>query len=141
MAIARKRAKLFRREYHDTRGLTFALALRPRLQAPGVPILLRLTTDGGLATAPASGPGEAVAALAPEEIETLARMEHARWNAERWLAGWTFAPGEKNAARKTSPWLVDYDALPDAIREYDREAVRNIPRLVQLSGRKIVRGA
>jgi hypothetical protein len=68
----------------------------------------------------------------------LARMEHARWNAERFLAGWSYAPGKKNVERKTSPWLVGWGELPEEIREYDREAVRNIPHLVALSGRRIV---
>jgi hypothetical protein len=40
---------------------------------------------------------------------------------------------------KTSPWLIGWDQLPEEIREYDREAVRNIPNLVKASGGRIVR--
>lgn len=71
----------------------------------------------------------------PGAVETLARMEHARWNAERFLAGWTL--GDKDVAKRRSPYLVAYDALPDAIKEYDRDTVRNIPRLVQTAKRAL----
>ena len=43
------------------------------------------------------------------------------------------------AAARTSPHLVDFDALPDDIKEYDRQAVRSIPRLVSLIGQEIKR--
>ena len=216
----------------DTRGLSLALALLPRIKPTRTPILLRMTTDGGLTTlldadiaasqlaglvkpfpliglssdreilrqremdvgamavhadyvakrrasehnpndpalrkweeldedfkdsnrqqadhndvklralgliATADAAGEAVTTFTAEEVETLARTEHARWNAERFLAGWSYAPGKKNIELKTSPHLVLWNELSDDIREYDREAVRNIPRLVALSGRRIVR--
>ncbi|NUM52303.1 MAG: NAD-binding protein [Candidatus Hydrogenedentes bacterium] len=75
----------------------------------------------------------------PEDrIETLARMEHHRWNAERFLAGWTL--GDKDVARRRSPYLVPYDELPDAVKQYDRDTVRNMPRLVELAKRTAGRG-
>lgn len=218
----------------DTRGLSLALALLPKVKPLRVPILLRMTTDGGLTTLldndiaatslaglvkpfPVIGlssesevllhremdagaiavhedyrtkrrkgdhntsdpslndwdnldedlkdscrqqadhieiklralgltittgkTGNPVTSFTPEEVEMLARMEHDRWNADRFLASWSYAPGKKNVENKTSPWLIGWDALPEDIREYDREAVRNIPHLVQLSGRRMVRGA
>lgn len=65
----------------------------------------------------------------PEDrVETLARMEHARWNAERFLTGWTL--GEKDVKLRRSPYLVPYDDLPDDIKGYDVDTVMNIPRLV-----------
>lgn len=64
-------------------------------------------------------------------VETLARMEHARWNAERYLAGWTL--GEKDVKRRRSPYLVPYDELPDEIKGYDVDAVMNIPRLLAIA--------
>jgi hypothetical protein len=75
----------------------------------------------------------------PGEIELLARMEHARWNAERWLAGWTRGP--KNVERRTSPWLCDWSELPEEIRDYDRAAVRKIPALLEGVRRRAVRRA
>jgi hypothetical protein len=76
------------------------------------------------------------------EIELLARMEHARWIAERRLAGWMFAPGEKDAKdekHKTSPYLVGWDQLDEKVRDYDRDAVLDIPRLLELINEKIYR--
>ncbi|MBN1567642.1 MAG: hypothetical protein JXA73_07330 [Acidobacteria bacterium] len=75
--------------------------------------------------------------LTEKEVELLARMEHARWNAERFLSGWT--PGPKDIAKKMSPYLVPWEQLPDNIREYDREAVRQIPHLLSLVGYRIER--
>jgi hypothetical protein len=71
-------------------------------------------------------------------VEMLAAMEHARWNAERFLAGWTYGE-ERDTAGRRSPYLVPWDALPEQIKEYDREAVRNIPALLALIGQKVYR--
>ncbi len=58
--------------------------------------------------------------------EILARMEHARWYAERRLAGWTYAPPPKNVVHRTSPHLVPWDELDESIRQIDRDAVQAI---------------
>ena len=66
-------------------------------------------------------------------------MEHARWCADRYLGGWRF--GETaDKPRKISPDLVPYDQLADEDKQYDREAVLQIPELVRLAGQRIVRG-
>ncbi|MBN1570682.1 MAG: hypothetical protein JXA73_22755 [Acidobacteria bacterium] len=75
--------------------------------------------------------------LTDVEVDLLARMEPARWNAERFLSGWT--PGLKDVAKKVNPYLVPWEDLPDNIREYDREAVRQIPHLLSLIGCRIER--
>ena len=72
-----------------------------------------------------------------EEVELLSYMEHDRWVAERLIAGWT--PGPKDPARRQSPYLVGWEDLPDPIREYDRESVRNIPAILALAGKRLVR--
>ncbi|MBN2450980.1 MAG: NAD-binding protein [Lentisphaeria bacterium] len=105
-----------------------------RQQADHIPVKLRAV---GCCALPAEAPGEAIAAFREEEIEILAIMEHDRWVAERLLAGWT--PGPKDTARRRSPYLVEWERIPDPIREYDREAVRRIPALLALSGRKVCR--
>lgn len=107
-----------------------------RQQADHIEIKLRAL---GLAITTDKKAGPSVTTFTPDEVETMARMEHDRWNADRFLAGWSHAPGKKSIENKTSPWLIGWDKLPEEIREYDREAVRNIPRLVELSGRHIVR--
>jgi hypothetical protein len=70
-----------------------------------------------------------------EEIEILAMMEHDRWNRERLAAGWTLGPRDKE--KKTTPYLVSWDRLPDDIREYDRESVRNIPQAMADAGFRV----
>lgn len=73
-----------------------------------------------------------------EVVELLARMEHNRWNAERWLAGWTLCgPGidkTTRLAQKLSPYLVPYDDLSEEIKEYDRNYVRDIPAVLAMLG-------
>ncbi|HMA54731.1 MAG TPA: NAD-binding protein, partial [Acidobacteriota bacterium] len=57
------------------------------------------------------------------DIERLARMEHERWCEERLRQGWSYAPGEKDLKKKTSPHLVPWEKLSEEIREYDRNTV------------------
>jgi hypothetical protein len=105
-----------------------------RQQADHIPVKLRAI---GCVIAPLNDGAPRDFSFTPAEIELLARMEHARWVAERRLAGWR--PGPKDAARKTTPNLVEYDALADAIKDYDRDTVRNLPRLVGMAGGHIRR--
>jgi voltage-gated potassium channel Kch len=72
-----------------------------------------------------------------DEIELMARMEHRRWVAECLLAGWT--PGPKDHDRRQSPYLVEWDKLDDTIKVNDRDTVRNIPEILALAGKKIIR--
>lgn len=72
-----------------------------------------------------------------DEIETLARMEHARWNANRYLEGWQVGP--RDDSQKRHPNLVPWDELDEPTKDYDRNAVRQIPELLALLGRVIVR--
>ncbi|MBL9114305.1 MAG: NAD-binding protein [Verrucomicrobiaceae bacterium] len=74
---------------------------------------------------PASATSEAWARLNTEEVEALARVEHARWAAYLWMTGWTYAP-ERNDLKKQHPNLVPYDDLDEPTKDYDREAVRNL---------------
>lgn len=83
-------------------------------------------------------PSRLVTTFTPEEVELLAEMEHARWCAERFLAGWMLG-SPKDKARKISPDLVPWSDLPEPIREYDREAVRRLPEHVALLGEEIER--
>jgi hypothetical protein len=80
---------------------------------------------------------ELMAKFFDAEIEMLAKMEHARWRAERRLAGWSFAPGKSNLEAKTSPYIEDWESIPDDVKEYDREAVKNIPHLLKAMRQRI----
>ena len=85
----------------------------------------------------AAEPADSAFAFTSDEVELLARMEHARWVADRVLAGWTSGPKD-NRARRT-PYLVPWEALGEQEREWDREPVRNIPSLLARIGRRVER--
>jgi hypothetical protein len=80
-------------------------------------------------------------ALAPEEVELLARLEHARWLEERRRAGWTHAPGPKDAERCTNPHLVPWEELSAEARETTRSSVRGLPAFLASIGFEMRRGA
>lgn len=81
-----------------------------------------------------------VTQFTPREVELLAEMEHRRWNAERWLAGWRYGT-PSNKSRRINEYLVDWGLLDHSIQEYDRETVRDIPLLAALlkPAKKVVR--
>jgi voltage-gated potassium channel Kch len=73
----------------------------------------------------------------PDEVEKLAELEHIRWIEERIAMGWK--SGSKNKELKTTPWLIPYSQLPEYMKEFDREPVRNIPALLARIDLKVVR--
>ena len=83
-------------------------------------------------------PEQRVTSFTPSEIECLAILEHRRWLAERTKAGWIFA-ARKDVERKTSPYLVPWEDLPDIAREWNRSAIRNAPALLATEGLAIAR--
>jgi hypothetical protein len=98
-----------------------------RQQADHIPVKLRAVSCECVPEADA--PGGARFTFTDSEVELLARMEHARWCAERFIAGWRPGP-ERDRRRKLSPALVPFDALEATMQENDRNAVRAIPRLL-----------
>ena len=63
-------------------------------------------------------------------IEILARMEHARWMADKKLQGWKWGE-ETNKQRLTHKNLVPWEDLPEEEKEKDRDQVRAIPDLLK----------
>ena len=70
--------------------------------------------------------------------KNLAELEHLRWIEERFAEGWKFGP-MKNKDQKITPWLIPYDQLPEEMKEFDRDPVRNIPALLARIDLKVVR--
>lgn len=103
-------------------------------QADDIPRKLRAVRCG---FQPSEGPFEPIE-FDPEEIEKLAKLEKERFNAERGEAGWTYGP-ERDAANKVSPYLVPWEALPEKIKDYDRDAVRVIPEMLAAAGFEVYR--
>lgn len=82
---------------------------------------------------------EAAFEFSPDEVEMLGRVEHDRWVRERLRGGWTYAPGEKDVQRKTTPYLVSWEELPEAVKEDDRIFARRLPAFLAGVGFRIVR--
>ncbi|NIN71504.1 MAG: hypothetical protein GTO46_06155 [Gemmatimonadetes bacterium] len=78
-------------------------------------------------------PDDRAVTFTPDEVERMAEMEHGRYNAERLLEGWTWSE-VKDDHRRTSPHLVSWAELPDDVREWDRQTVREIPEFLARVG-------
>jgi hypothetical protein len=68
-----------------------------------------------------------------DEFESLAKLEHLRWSADRKLAGWTYGKIRDNELRR-HPMLVPYDELPEPEKEKDRQTVRDVPFVLRAAG-------
>jgi RyR domain len=68
-----------------------------------------------------------------EEFESLAKLEHLRWSADRKLAGWTYGKIRDNELRR-HPMLVPYEELPEPEKEKDRQTVRDVPIVLRAAG-------
>lgn len=108
-----------------------------RQQADHIALKLRAI---GCKLVKASEPGEPIEKFEWKEIELLAPVEHKRWSAERWLAGWRYGT-PTNKLQRINENLVDWDALDPSVRKYDEEAVEDIPTIVKLADppQKVVR--
>jgi ppGpp synthetase/RelA/SpoT-type nucleotidyltranferase/ADP-ribose pyrophosphatase YjhB (NUDIX family) len=72
-----------------------------------------------------------------DAVETMAQLEHGRWNVERTRSGWRY--GEKrDPDQMISPYLVPWVDLAEDIREYDRVSVRRFPLMLARLGWQVV---
>jgi len=70
------------------------------------------------------------------QILQLAKMEHSRWNADRFMAGWTFDK-KRDDKNKKHDNLVPWEDLPDKIKMYDVDAILAIPKILSELGKGI----
>ena len=85
---------------------------------------------------------ERVEEFSGSQVEMLARWEHERWVEERLSQGWRLGEtedGRGDPERKISPYLIGYDELDDSIKEYDRQPMREIIRVLEDAGFAIVK--
>ena len=73
-----------------------------------------------------------------KEIENLARYEHQEWCEEKRGNGWTYGEVKDNEKR-ISPYLVKWDELDNKTKKLDVNAIKNIPKLLESIGLKVVR--
>ncbi|HYF50988.1 MAG TPA: NAD-binding protein [Planctomycetota bacterium] len=81
-------------------------------------------------------------AFTPEETEILARMEHSRWCAAQYIAGYQFGKtpdGTRDLERRVHPMLIPWEELPELNRNKDRNNVVRIPEWLRTIGRGIKR--
>jgi hypothetical protein len=71
--------------------------------------------------------------LTLDQIELLAEMEHGRFNYERLSAGWQLG-WRREVSSSLSPYLEPWSELEDAVKEWDRDAVRTIGDALQQAG-------
>jgi len=73
------------------------------------------------------------------DIESMAEMEHGRWNAERLRDGWRYGK-QKDPQKKIHHDLVPWTELPtdpEGVRKYDRNAARVFPVILAQANLKI----
>ena len=70
-----------------------------------------------------------------EQLDTLAEMEHERFNAERLQRQWRIGP--RNSKQRTTPFLVPWRDLSQDWKDVDRVMVECVPRVLAVHGWKI----
>lgn len=73
-----------------------------------------------------------------ELTEKLAENVHDVWAAGRIAEGWTY--GEtRDCQKKTTPFLVPYDELPESEKEYDRRTALESIKFITKMGYRLVK--
>jgi hypothetical protein len=83
---------------------------------------------------------ETEAVFPPDDLmmELLAQLEHRRWMADKYLAGYSY--GEvRDEDRMMHPDLIPWEELTEADKEKDRANIRQIPHLLKLLDQKVCR--
>lgn len=69
--------------------------------------------------------------------ERLAETEHNRWMAQLYLNGWKYSE-KRDDKKKLHTDLIPYDQLSEDVKDWDRDAIRNIPKLLSKLNLKLV---
>jgi hypothetical protein len=106
--------------YRDWDDLTEEQKDANRLAADHIPVKFRAV---GLDPKDGHAVREAWPKLNEQELDLLSRMEHERWAAPYWMAGWTL--GERKDELKQHNNLVPYDYLDEDTKNYDIKQARS----------------
>ncbi|PLW81988.1 hypothetical protein CWI75_12925 [Kineobactrum sediminis] len=71
-----------------------------------------------------------------EALEQLAQLEHRRWMADKYLAGYSYGE-RRDEDRMLHPDLIPWEQLTEADKEKDRDNIRQIPKLLKLQNQKV----
>jgi hypothetical protein len=88
-------------------------------------LFVKLRALGGKASAI-----EKIKNIDHDSLELLSEMEHNRWWAHMALSGWRLAE-KRDDKRKFHTDLKPYDELSDEVKQYDRNTILNIPKLIE----------
>lgn len=75
----------------------------------------------------------------PQEVDLLARIEHAAWVEQLIQDGWRYAAGDIQPDAKTHPDLVNWDELSGPEQLKNSATVENLPRFLARAGFQIER--
>lgn len=90
----------------------------------------------GYGIRPATGNKPSPPDFSEKQLEAMAIMEHGRWVVERLLNGWKYGE-QKDIENKISPYLVPWSELPDDIKQYDYDVVKNYSNILAEAGLEI----
>jgi hypothetical protein len=82
---------------------------------------------------PLPAPDEPPFQFNPDELETLSRQEHIRWMNTMLATGWTYG-AKRDDAHKVHDQIKPWEDLDELNRDKDRDAVREIPRMLADAG-------
>lgn len=119
----------------DFHGLSSHLKLANIRQARSIPKKLNII---GCELANLSDKREAINEFSEDEIIELAISEHDDWCDEKISQGWTYGE-QRDDSNLIHDCLVPWQDLTPEIQQYDIDPVKNIPKLVDSIGLKIVR--
>ena len=71
-------------------------------------------------------------------VEAMAKHVHDIWAKNRLSQGWTYGP-KRDDAKKQTPCMVEYEALPESEKLYDRETAMETLKFIVKMGFKIVK--
>jgi hypothetical protein len=109
-----------------------------RQQADHIPVKLRAIGSHVAVKGDPKELGPLVEGFTEKEVELLAKLEHRRWMAERFLAGWVHGR-HKDIANRVSPYLVEWDHVPPNIQQYDRDFAEILPGVLKLVNSEVRR--
>jgi hypothetical protein len=76
--------------------------------------------------------------LAEADVEKLAALEHWRWCQELQALGWRYAEIRDDFLMQHNR-LVEWDALPDGVKDYNRGMARKLPQITEAASMSLCR--